>query len=61
MSDPSKPFDPEERAREKEDSRAADAKALAAGEKSRADLQAENGHFSFRRVRISLRGAKPLE
>ncbi len=55
------PFDPSERAREKRRSREDDARALAAGEKSPADLRRENGHFAFPNVRISLRGVKPLE
>jgi len=58
--EPDRP-DPQERAREKQLSREADARALASGEKSRDDLRRENGHFAFRNVRVSLRGAKPLE
>ncbi len=54
-------FDPEERAREKQRSREDDARALASGEKSREELRRENGHFAFPNVRVSLRGAKPLE
>jgi hypothetical protein len=54
-------FDPKERAREKQLSREEDARALASGEKSREQLQRENGHFVFPNVRISARGAKPLE
>ena len=54
-------LEPIERAREKQESRDADDRALASGQKSRDDLRRENGHFVFRRVRISLRGAKPLE
>jgi hypothetical protein len=54
-------LDPEERAREKQLSREADARALASGEKSRDELRRENGHFAFPNVRVSLRGAKPLE
>ena len=45
-------FDPAERAREKQASRDADARALASGEKSRAQLKAENGAFAFPRARI---------
>jgi hypothetical protein len=56
-----KPLDPKEREREKKLSRDEDARALAAGEKSRDELRRENGHFAFPRVRVSLRGAKPLE
>jgi hypothetical protein len=54
-------LDPQERAREKQRSRDADARALASGEKTRDELRRENGHFAFRNVRVSLRGAKPLE
>jgi len=54
-------FDAQERAREKQASRDADARALASGEKSRDDLLRENGHFVFPKVRVSLLGAKPLE
>jgi hypothetical protein len=54
-------FDPQERAREKQRSREADERSLASGEKSRDELRRENGHFAFRNVRVSLRGAKPLE
>jgi hypothetical protein len=54
-------LDPEERRREKQRSRDEDARALASGEKSREQLQRENGHFSFPNARISLRGTKPLE
>jgi hypothetical protein len=54
-------LDPKERTREKQRSREEDARALASGEKSPADLQRENGHFSFPNARASLRGCKPLE
>lgn len=54
-------LDPEERAREKQRSREEDARAVASGSKSRDELRRENGHFVFRKVRVSLRGAKPLE
>jgi hypothetical protein len=54
-------FDPLERAREKQASREEDARALAAGEKTREQLKRENGHFVFPRVEISARGSKPLE
>ena len=54
-------FDPKERAREKQRSRDEDARALASGEKSREELQRENGHFTIPNVRVSLRGAKLLE
>ena len=50
-----------ERAREKQISREEDARALASGEKSREQLRRENGHFAFANVRVSPRGAKPLE
>lgn len=45
-------FDPAERAREKQASRDADARALLSGEKTRAQLKAENGAFAFPRARI---------
>jgi hypothetical protein len=61
MAKESDRFDPQERAREKQLSRDADAHALASGEKSRDELRRENGHFAFRNVRVTLRGAKPLE
>jgi hypothetical protein len=54
-------FDPKERAREKQRSREEDAQALASGAKTREQLRRENGHFVFPKVRISLRGTKPLE
>jgi len=54
-------LDPQDRAREKQQSREDDARALASGEKSAAQLRRENGHFAFPKVRVSLRGAKPLE
>jgi hypothetical protein len=54
-------LDPVERAREKQRSRDEDARALASGEKSPDELRRENGHFAFPHVRVSLRGAKPLE
>lgn len=52
---------PDSRAREKQRSREDDARALASGDKSREQLKRENGHFAFANVRVSLRGAKPLE
>jgi hypothetical protein len=61
MSKHSDRLDPQERAREKQRSRDADARALASGEKSRDELRRENGHFAFPNARVSLRGAKPLE
>jgi hypothetical protein len=54
-------FDPQERARAKQISRDVDARALASGEKSRDELRRENGHFAFRMVRVTIRGATPLE
>jgi hypothetical protein len=54
-------LDPVERAREKQASRDEDARALASGAKSRAQLHRDNGVFVFPHVRVSLRGAKPLE
>jgi hypothetical protein len=50
-----------QRAAEKAASRAADADALAAGEKSRADLSRENGAFAFPRdrIRLDLSDVKP--
>jgi len=54
-------LDPQERALEKQRSRDEDARALASGEKTREQLRRENGIFAFPRVRVSLRGAKPLE
>jgi hypothetical protein len=48
------PFDPEERAREKQASRDEDARALASGEKSREQLCRENGAFAFPRDRIRI-------
>jgi len=60
VKDPER-FDSKERAREKQISRDEDARALASGEKSHADLRRENGHFVFPRVHVSFRGAKSLE
>ena len=61
MGHESERLDPAERAREKYLSREEDARALVSGEKSRAQLRRENGLFAFPNVRVSLRGAKPLE
>ena len=61
VSEPSAPLDQVARAREKQVSRDEDDRALASGEKSREQLQRENGHFVFPHVRVSLRGVKPLE
>jgi len=54
-------LDPAERAREKQRYREADARALAAGAKTQAELRRENGVFAFPKVRVSMRGSKPLE
>ena len=54
-------LDAKERAREKQRSREDDARALATGEKIGEQLKQENGHFAFANVRVTLRGAKPLE
>lgn len=54
-------LDASERAREKQRAREEDARALASGEKTQAELRRENGHFAFPKVRISLRGVRPLE
>jgi hypothetical protein len=61
MSREPESLDPKERSREKQRSRDEDARALASGQKSRDELRRENGHFAFPLVRVSLRGAKPLE
>ncbi|HVK83605.1 MAG TPA: hypothetical protein VM513_05830 [Kofleriaceae bacterium] len=47
-------LDPAARAREKAASREEDARALASGEKSRKQLQAENACFAFPRDRIRI-------
>jgi hypothetical protein len=47
-------LDSARRALEKARQREADARALALGEKSRQELQAENGAFAFPRSRIRL-------
>jgi hypothetical protein len=52
--EPEETFDPVARAAEKQASRDDDARALASGEKSRAQLKAENGAFAFPRERIRL-------
>ena len=61
MAQHSERLDPAERAREKQRAREEDAHDLASGTKSRAQLRRENGVFAFPNVRVSLRGAKPLE
>ncbi len=61
MAKEPKRLDPQQRAREKQESREEDARALALGEKSREELRRENAHFAFPNVRVSLRGSKPLE
>lgn len=48
------PFDPEQRAREKQASRDEDERALASGQKSREQLKHENGAFAFPRDRLRL-------
>ncbi|MEZ4297218.1 MAG: hypothetical protein R3B70_19795 [Polyangiaceae bacterium] len=53
-------YDPQERAREKQESREGDERALASGEKTQEDLRRENGHFSSLRVRVNYAGAKSL-
>jgi hypothetical protein len=45
-------LDPKERAAEKERSRQADERALASGEKSRAQLKQENGYFGYSPDRV---------
>jgi hypothetical protein len=55
------PFDPKERALEKQRSREEDDRSLARGEKSLEQLKRECGYFAFPRVRMSARGSKPLE
>lgn len=47
-------FDPVARAAEKQASRDEDARALASGEKTVAQLKAENGAFAFPRDRVRL-------
>jgi hypothetical protein len=61
MAKEPEPLDAKQRAREKQRSREDDARALATGEKSGEQLKQENGHFAFAKVRVTLRGAKPLE
>jgi hypothetical protein len=61
MAKASAPLDVDKRAREKRQAREEDACALASGEKSAEQLRRENGHFAFPKVRVSLRGAKPLD
>jgi hypothetical protein len=53
-------YDPAERARQKQASREQDARDLASGAKSRAELHRENAHFSSLRVGIQFGGAKSL-
>jgi hypothetical protein len=55
-SSPSRFFDPKERAAEKQRSRDEDARALASGEASVADLRRKNG--AFRVGQVNLLGAK---
>lgn len=56
----SESIDPDERAREKQESRDEDERTLASGEKTQEQLRRENGHFSFLRVRINYAGARSL-
>jgi hypothetical protein len=53
-------YDFDERAREKQESRERDERAVASGEKTQEELRRENGHFSSLRVRINYAGAKSL-
>jgi len=53
--------DASERAREKQASRDADARAVRSGEKSRSDLGRENSFIRADRVRLDLNAAEPLE
>ncbi len=53
-------LDIENRRQEKQDSRDADARALASGEKSREQLRRENGAFSGLNVEIDFDGAQSL-
>jgi len=48
------PFDPNQRAREKQASREADARALASGEKLPDELARENGAFAFPKERVRI-------
>jgi len=49
---PVKTFDPNQRAAEKAASRAADAHAIASGEKTPAQVRLENASFAFKNVRL---------
>jgi hypothetical protein len=55
-----KDYDFVERVKEKQASRDADDKALAAGQKTREQLRYENSHFASLKFRIDLSGAKSL-
>lgn len=57
---PLETYDPRARAAEKAAAREADVRALASGEKTREQLRAENGAFSFppERVRVDFSGAR---
>lgn len=57
---PGASYSPEERAREKQRSRDEDARALAAGEKSREDLRRENGAIGLVKCRVRLDKAARL-
>ncbi len=54
MSVSAEPLNVAELIREKVAAREADARALASGEKSRAELQVENGAFGFPRGRVRI-------
>jgi hypothetical protein len=54
MSPPIGPFSFDERAREKQASRDADAHALVSGEKSREQLKQENSAFAFPKDRLRI-------
>ncbi len=53
-------YDFDERAREKQESRERDERAVLSGEKTQEELRRENGHFSSLRVRINYADAKSL-
>jgi hypothetical protein len=50
----------EDRALEKRESREADARALASGQKSKDDLRRENGAFAFPNVELDLKASDRL-
>lgn len=55
---PPRDFDPSDRAREKQHSREADARAIASGEKSVEQVRRENGIFVFQRVHVDFTNRK---